>query len=335
MRHTEHILKNKNDLESRSQIIRLMRDFFWSQDFTEVETPLLVRLPGQEPNLSPMPVSFHNEKNILYSGYLHTSPEYAMKKMLAAGFTKIFSICKCFRDHESFGGLHNPEFTMIEWYRTQADFTKIMDDIDGLLRYLISHLSFKIPSLLANFEKCERIHMRDLWQKYIGINLDSYLDRSSLYQLCLEKKYNVKKDEKYEELFYRIFLNEIEPHLGEKNPTIVHHYPGPMAALAKLSDTEPGYAERFELYLNGIELANAFSELTNSEEQLTRLEQEQKERQKMKKDTYDIDKEFIKAVALMPPSAGIALGVDRLIQIFTGCKNIDDVLVLPASILFN
>lgn len=358
MDHVYHIQKNKKNLELRFRIIQWMREWFNTQNFLEVETPIILRLPGQEPYLSPMKLNIHNENGREFSGYMHTSPEYTMKKMLAAGFDKIYSICKTFRDYESFGGTHNPEFTMIEWYRTGAGINALMDDIEMLFEFISGKLmslrgaqsrgdggrsspiavstTEGLPrhSATAQFLAMtyfERVHMRDLWKKYIGINLDEYLTLEKMFQLCVERGYSPKKDEEYENLFYRIFLNEIEPRLGKEKPTIVHHYPMQMAALAKQSTTDTGYAERMEVYVDGLELANGFSELTDADEQLGRLEEEKAKRKRLKKDVFDIDMEFINAVRLMPESAGIALGIDRLTQLFTGCKNIDDVLVLPMS----
>lgn len=366
MPHVQHIAKNKRNLELRAHIIRLIREFFWTQGFLEMETPIVLRLPGQEPYLNPMRMRAHNERGDEFTGYLHTSPEYTLKKMLAAGFEKIFSVCKVFRDRESFGGTHNPEFTMLEWYRSHATMFDIMQDCEELWRFLVENLkkletrnlkligdaglgsSFQFP--VSNFE---RLHMREAWQKYAGVNLDEYLTREAMLRLCREKGYiqDVQPRhsgaeprtepyhgsgawEPYDDLFYRIFLNEIEPHLGKERPTIIHHYPKPMAALCRMSETEPDYAERFELYVNGLELANAFGELTDKEEQSRRLEADREQRELMGKEVFDVDMEFVEAVGMMPPSGGIALGVDRLAQLFTGCKNIDDVLVLPASLLF-
>ena len=324
--HVNHIRNNKKNLVLRANIIKGIREFFWSKDFLEVETPLILALPGQEPYLSPMKVEVQNERGQKYQGYLHTSPEYTMKKMLSAGFLNIFSICKCFRNNESFGGTHNPEFTMIEWYRAEADFYKIMDDVEELFGVLSKSFGKN------KFNKFERTSMRDLWKKYADADLDDYLNKEKIFELCVKKNYKPGKDEKYEDLFYRIFLNEIEPKLIE--PTIVHHYPAQMAALAKLSDKDKKYAERFEVYINGLELANAFSELTDAKEQLKRLKEEQNLRKIQGKDVYDIDMEFVEALKTMPRSAGIALGVDRLVQVFGGCQNIDNVLVLPMSKLF-
>ncbi len=330
MSQLEHISKNKIILEQRAQIIKEIRAFFWSRGFVEVETPNLLKLPGQEPYLSPMSLAIHNERGEEYKAYLHTSPEYTLKKMLAAGFGDIFSLCKTYRDFESFGGNHNPEFTILEWYRVNVDFFAIMDDVELLLQ----HLHPLIPNSPLKDLRMERVLMKDLWQEYTGVNLDDYLEKEKMAALCRAKGYNIEEDEAYENLFYRIFLNEIEPKLAERGIVIVHHYPAQMAALARLSKEDPRYAERFEVYINGIELANAFFELTDPVEQRKRLEEERELRKKLGKDAYDIDEEFVEAVGKMPECAGIALGVDRLVQVLTGCKNIDDVLVLPASLGF-
>ncbi len=326
MEHIEHIQINKKFLDLRWQILRLIREYFWSENFVEVETPLLLRLPGQEPYLSPMKLAMHDETGKEFVGFLHTSPEYTMKKMLAAGYEKIFSLCKTFRDYESFGGTHNPEFSMIEWYRGHSDFWAIMDDVETLFAFISENLQSE-----KRFS-FERMHMRDVWHRYIGVNLDEYLTQEKMYELCVERGFVPEKNEAYEDLFYRIFLNEIEPKL---ETVIIHHYPKQMAALAKMSDTDLGYAERFEVYIGGLEIANAFGELTDAQEQLKRFQEEYQKRQELGKDIFAIDMEFIEAVGKMSSSGGIALGVDRLVQLFTGCQNIDSVLVLPASKLFN
>jgi lysyl-tRNA synthetase class 2 len=255
MGHIEHIQINKEVLDIRWQILRLIREYFWSENFVEVETPLLLRLPGQEPYLSPMKLDLHNEMENKFTGFFHTSPEYTMKKMLAAGYEKIFSLCKTFRDYESFGGTHNPEFTMIEWYRGHSDFWAIMDDVEKLFNFISEKLQSE-----KRFS-FERMHMRDVWQRYVGVNLDEYLKQEQMFGLCIEKGFHPEKNEAYEDLFYRIFLNFVEPKLEN---VIIHHYPKQMAALAKMSDTEVGYAERFEVYVGGLEIANAFGELCDA-----------------------------------------------------------------------
>ncbi|MFZ2189378.1 MAG: EF-P lysine aminoacylase EpmA [Candidatus Magasanikiibacteriota bacterium] len=332
MTHVYHIAKNKKNLELRFQIIRLIREWFWAQNFVEVESPLIVKLPGQEPNLSPMRVNVHNERQEEFVGYLHTSPEYTMKKMLSAGFENIFYLGKCFRDKESFGGTHSLEFTMLEFYRVDSDMFDLMRDVESLYNFVSERL--KIEDLRSEEQKIKfkRISMKDLWEEYVGVNLDEYLETNKMLELCKQFGYNVSDDETYEELFYRIFLNKIEANLTE--PTIVYNYPAQMAALSKVSEDNPGYAERFEIYINGIELANAFSELTDPQEQLRRLKEEQMERGKLGLDVYDIDMEFIEALKNMPKSAGIALGVDRLVMVMGGCQEINNVITLPASELF-
>ncbi|HYE59684.1 MAG TPA: EF-P lysine aminoacylase EpmA [Candidatus Kapabacteria bacterium] len=336
MSHLAHIQKHKPSLDLRWEILRATREFFWSEGFQEVETPIILRLPGQEPYLSPMKIGIHDEQKRGYTGYLHTSPEYAMKKMLAAGYEKIFSICKTFRDYESFGGTHNPEFTMIEWYRTGVDFWTIMDDCERLLSFIDTSLTNKkIPHAALPLQNPERLHMRDAWQRYAGVNLDDYLERDTMFALCKKKGYTPDEGEPFDDLFFRIFLNEIEPHLGKEHLTLLHHYPLSMAALSKQSADDPRYAERCEMYLGGLELSNGFTELTDADEQLGRLQEEQAFRKKMGKEVYDIDMEFIEALRSMPPASGIALGMDRLVQLFGGCQNIDGVLVLPASKLFD
>jgi len=338
MPHLSHISTNKQTLELRFEITRLIREFFWSENFLEVETPLILRLPGQEPYLSPMPIDIHDETGKKFSGYLHTSPEYTMKKMLAAGFEKIFSLGKCFRDHESFGGTHNPEFTMIEWYRANENMFKLMEDCEMLIKFILDSTSDKIQNpkskIQTNF-KFQKISMNELWNKYAQVNLDKYLTTEAMFELCKQKGYKPNESEKYEDLFFRIFLNEIEPKLADLGAVFVYNYPAQMAALARLSPEDNRYAERFELYMNGLELANAFSELTDTTEQKKRLIEERELRQKLGKPIYDLDEEFLTALKSMPPAAGIALGVDRLVMILIGCKNINNVLVLPANELFN
>ncbi len=328
MSHVQEIKRKKQNLELRSKIIRSIREFFWSKKYLEVESPTVLKLPGQEPYLSPMKLFIHNQNGEQFAGYLHTSPEYTMKKMLTAGFDKIFFLGKCFRNLESFGGYHNPEFTMLEWYRTGVNFNEIMDEAEELVNFLNSKIKNK------SIGEFQRLHMRDLWQEYVGVNLDDYLEDKKMLELCLEKGFKPELDESYEDLFFRIFLNIVEPELAKLGAVIIHHYPAQMAALAKISKEDPRYAERFELCIDGIELANAFSELTDADDQLKRLEKERILRKKLNKDVYDIDGDFIEAVEKMPECAGIALGVDRLVQILLGCQEINDVIGLPGSVLF-
>ena len=332
MQHIQHIHTCKKFLDLRFDIVKQIRFFFWSKNFQEVDAPHIVHLPGQEPYLSPMSLNIHDEAGNAYHGFLHTSPEYTMKKMLAAGYERIFSLGTCYRDWESFGGTHNPEFSMLEWYRTGVDFYKIMEDTENLVAHIFKNIEWKNPKFNIQ-EAWQRKTMQEIWKEYADIDLDDHLTNEAMFELNGTRGYKPSEDESYEDLFYRFFLNEIEPKLKEQN-LIIHHYPAQMASLAKLSDDDPRYAERFEAYIDGVELANAFTELTDADEQKRRLENEQRQRQELGKGIFDIDKEFLDAVQNLPPCAGIALGVDRLVQALVGCQNIDDVLVLPASKLF-
>ena len=332
-----HLEKNRANLRLRFELLHEIRRFFDNEKFIEVEAPLIVRLPGQEPNIMPVELTVHNDKKIAFEGFLHTSPEYTMKKLLAVGWDKIYFLGKCFRDQESFGGTHNPEFTMIEWYRARTNFESLMTDCENLTNYLIKYLDGRGYALQQeNLRRpWKRKHMRDLWHEYVDVNLDDYLTTEAMLALNKALGYRPGDTESYEELFYRIFLNKIEPHLGGDAPTIVHHYPREMAALSKIDEQDPNYAERFELYMNGLEIANAYSELTDANEQQKRLAEERLERQKLGLTVFDVDQSFIEALESgLPESAGIALGVDRLFMALTACQNIDDLLVLPMSKLF-
>jgi len=336
----------------RFELLKLTRQFFWSENFVEVETPTLLSTPGQEPYLSPMEVTMHDDNGKPFQAFLHTSPEYTLKKLLASDICEdnkkpndYFFLGKCFRDYESFGGTHNPEFTMIEWYRCGVeDVMALAEDIRRLLLYVEKGLEKKfqreIPKLSEAMIMCS---MKELWMKIIGVNLDDYLDVTSLSLLCKERGYKVGEDESYEDLFYRIFLSEIENTFLEDQVLFLHTYPAEMAALSQLCENNPGYAQRAEVYIGPLELANGFFELTDPQEQTSRFEQEQKQRKKLNKPVYPIDRDFISALGEIPSKeeskwggiAGIALGFDRLTLALLSCKNIDNVLTLPASVLFD
>ncbi|MDD2758493.1 MAG: EF-P lysine aminoacylase EpmA [Patescibacteria group bacterium] len=324
----------------RLKMIRLIREFFWSAGFEETATPAAVRFPGQEPYLNPVPVLFHDSAGVENKFYLQTSPEFAMKKLLAAGFGKIFQLCRCFRDFEQFGGNHNTEFTMIEWYRAPGTLEEIMDDTEKLFKYVaeksgigaVEHKGKKI-NVVGGWE---RLSMREVWKKYVGVELDDYLTSEKMAELARERGYSVEASEPYEDLFYKIFLNEIETKLGLEKPVMIYDYPEQMCSLSRLSKNDPRYAERFELYIAGLELANAFGELTDAVEQKKRLEADKEKRKQLGKETWPVDPDFINAIkqigeAGLPAGAlaeagGIALGVDRLVMLFTGAKDINEVI---------
>ncbi|MDO8499125.1 MAG: EF-P lysine aminoacylase EpmA [bacterium] len=317
-------------LSERAVIIRLVREWFWGFNFTEMDTPVALKLPGQEPHLNPIPVTLHDPNGQAVNFYLQTSPEFALKKILAAGWQKIFQICKCFRDYESFGGTHNTEFTMIEWYRAPGTLADIMDDTENLFKFVAEKLNkkeivYKNKSINIT-EAWERLSMKAIWQKYLSVNLDNYLDNKSIATLARAKKYTVTDDEPYEDIFYKIFLNEIEQKLGLENPIMIYDYPAVMCSLSKQSKNS-GYAERFELYIGGLEIANAFGELTDAKEQNRLLTRDHSQRKAADKPTWPVDQEFISAVDAMSKNAGgIALGVDRMVLLFTDAKDINEVI---------
>ncbi len=315
----------KRIYEQRIEIIKLIREFFWSAGFAETETSLAVRLPGQEPYLHPLPVEFHEPNGAGRQFYLQTSPEFAMKKLLAAGWGKIFQICKCFRDYESLGGLHNTEFTMLEWYRAPGTLEEIMDDTEALFKFITDNL--RTANCALRTANWDRFSMKEIWQKYAGVNLDDYLKTEEMKKLAAARGYSVDSKDVYEDLFYKIFLNEIETKLGRERPVMVYDYPAQMCSLSRLCGHDKRYAERFELYISGLELANGFGELLDADEQRKRLEEDRGKRKAMGKEIWPVDPDFIAALKSgIPPAGGIALGVDRMVLLFTGARNINEVI---------
>jgi elongation factor P--(R)-beta-lysine ligase len=320
------------------QIIDLIRAFFKERGFFEAQTPTLVAAAGQEPYLSPFKVDFCDEKNKKYQGFLITSPEYSLKKLLVAGFDKIFELAKVFRQNESFGGTHNPEFTMLEWYRTNSDYSKIMEDTEQLVNFLAKKIKGS-EKILYQGQKIDltppwpRLTVKELFKKYADVDLDKAKTLEDFKKQVKNKNYS--KFDDWNDIFYLIFLNEIEPNLPKDKPVFVCDYPLPQASLSKKKDKDSFYAERFEIFIAGMELGNAFSELVDSKEQYERFKEEHDLRKKLKKDEIPIDKDLIYALELgMSPSGGIAVGLERLQMLLLDAKDINDILPFPASQLF-
>ena len=350
----------REQLLLREQVLLAIRKFFRQAGFNEVETPLLVKSPGSEPYLEVFATELENEQGQKQPAYLLTSPEYAMKKLLAGGLSKIFQICKSFRNQESLGGTHNPEFTILEWYRTEADYTDIMADFANLLLFISQELqSFyahrtgdfagQIQARLKNnfleyrgqhydlAVPYQRLTVAAAFEEYVGVTESELLLVEKLRQVAQGKNYPLAGQETWDELFYQLFLNEIEPSLAKlDHPVIIYDYPLSQAALSKKKADNPNFAERFEVYLAGLELGNAFSELTDAEEQSARLKAELKLRQSLGKTAYDLDEDFIEALKTgLPSTGGIAVGIDRLIMLFADVENIDETLFFPAKEIFN
>ncbi len=322
----------KDIYQKRLTITRLIREFFWSQNFLEADTPIALALPGQEPYLDPVDVAFRDPVGKMVNFRLQTSPEFAMKKLLAAGFPRLFQIAKCFRNGEAFGdGTHNTEFTMIEWYRAPGTLSEIMDDTEALFKYVTARLECAnlvygktVVSANVGFE---RKTMKQLWQEYLSVNLDDYLETDALKQLASTKGYAPEAVDEYEDVFFKLFLNHIEPHLGRERPLFVYDYPHRLCSLSRVCDHDPRYAERAELYVAGLEIANGFGELTDAAEQKARLEADKARRQSLGKPTWPVDPEFIAALPhIAGPAGGIALGVDRMVLLCTGARDLEQVV---------
>lgn len=300
--------QSKELLQKRAQVIQGIREFFWSKDFLETDTPSLVVSPGMEPHIRPVSTARPGV-------YLPTSPEFAMKRLLAAGFPRIFQICKSYRD-EPKSATHNPEFAMLEWYRANAGYEAIMDDVEALFGFIEKKLDLPHKPWL-------RLSVEEAFRRFAGVELT-------------ELKAPSNEPGAWDDHFFRIMLNDVEPRLKELGqPVILHSYPASQCALANLYQDERGHtwAKRFEVYANGFEIANAFDELTDPAEQRRRFEKDMALRKAIYGDSFPvnpIDEEFLKALGKMPPSAGIALGVDRLVMYFTGAEYIRDVLWLES-----
>lgn len=329
--------KLKKNYILAGQITDLIRAFFKERGFFEAQTPALVACAGQEPYLSPFKIDFCDDKNKKYRGFLITSPEYSLKKLLAAGFDKIFELAKVFRQNESFGGRHNPEFTMLEWYRTNSDYSRIMEDTEQLVSFLAKKIKSS-ETILYQGQKIDltapwpRLTVKELFLKYANIDLDK---AKTLADFKKQTKQDYQKFNDWNDVFYLVFLNEIEPNLPKDKPVFICDYPLPQASLAKRKNNDDFYAERFEIFVGGMELGNAFSELTEPKEQLKRFQEEQKLREKLSKESVPIDKDLIYALELgLPPAGGIAVGLERLQMLLLDANDINDILPFPASQLF-
>jgi lysyl-tRNA synthetase class 2 len=281
-----------------------------------------------EPHITAFAVPFVPETGIgtRRDLYLHTSPEYAMKRLLADGSGPIFQICKVYRNGEV-SQTHNPEFTMLEFYRPEADYHRIMDDLERGLAEAERDLG---GSGIFDRLPFERLTVRDALLRETGIDLRGCPDAAALRLEAERIGVPSKETDSFDDVFFRVFLERVEPKLGFGRPTFLIEYPASMASLARLSPGDPSVAERFELYVNGLELANGFSELVDADEQRRRLVEEQALRRRENRTVYPIDERFVEAVGRMPPSGGVAVGLDRVLMLLTGAHRIEEVLLFPA-----
>jgi len=320
-------------LLARNRMVRATRDLFEARGLIEVETPALQVSPGLEPALNAFETVLERPDGTKVPRYLHTSPEYAMKKLLAAGEPAIFQLAKVFRNGER-ADTHHPEFTMLEWYRAGAPYHALIEDAQALLNTVAAAGQgfFSRGHMRAEAgQPFEIVTVEELFAR-LGIDLIALMGNIPAFrQAAADLSVRTDDGDSWDDVFFRIFLEKIEPGLGQGRPTVVTDYPIHMAALARPKPEAPHLAERFEIYVCGLELANAFGELTDAEEQRRRFAIDRAQRQAGGRDPYPVDEDFLAAIAHMPPASGIALGFDRLVMLATGAQSIDDVLWLPVA----
>jgi len=328
LRRDEKLRKN---LEFRARTLRKIREFFHENGFLEVDPPVLVPLPGMEPHLDPMGVDVEDRWG-KRRFFLHTSPEYCIKKLLSGGMEKAYALTHAFRGGEV-SETHNPEFTILEWYRANETYERIMEDCEELIWSLVSGM--KEDGLVAQ-EICPappwpRVRLKDAMAEYAGIDLDGIERLEELVSIARAKGFDtIDGSWSFEDVFYRIFFREVEPKLPKEGPFFLVDYPVEMGSLAKRKDSSPRWVERFELYVGQLELANGFSELIDPVEQEERLRKELEQRRFLAKELYPVDESFLEALKMgLPPCAGVALGVDRLIMFLVGAKSIREVMPFP------
>jgi elongation factor P--(R)-beta-lysine ligase len=294
------LARKREALKLRAALIQSIRNFFINQDFLEIETPLRIPAPAPEEHIEALPSG---------NWFLQTSPELCMKRLLASGYPKIFQICKCFRSGER-GNRHLPEFTMLEWYVAGFDYQQLMDQCEEMVVAAACDLGFKNT---INWQRkkidltrpWEKISVQEAFEKYAPVTFNAALSADT---------------------FDEIMVKYIEPNLGTDKPTFLYNYPAKLGALASLKKSDQSVAERFELYIGGLELANGFSELTDAEEQRQRFEEALKMRSQKGYAEYQMPEKFLAALEQMPESAGIAVGIDRLAMLFADVANIDSVV---------
>ncbi len=312
------------------------RSFFSSQSFVEVDTAALQISPGNETHTNAFCTEIIDDAGIKSMLYLHCSPEFAAKKLLAAGERRIYSFAHVFRNRQR-GRLHHPEFTMLEWYRAGERYQRLVEDCLGLLARTAASAGSRDLSFGGHvadpFADPEIMTVAEAFDRYAGIDLVATLgggqpDRDALAARANEHGIRTVADDSWPDIFSKIMVAKIEPQLGHGRPTILMEYPASEAALARLQD-DPRFAERFELYACGVELANGFGELTDPVMQRQRFEAAMAQRLRIYGEAYPIDDEFLQALAIMPEACGIALGFDRLVMLATGASHIEQVVWTP------
>lgn len=300
LRHPSRLSSKEAHLRLRGRVLHSIREFFDGHGYLEVETPQIIPAPAPERHIDAIPAA---------GGYLQPSPELCMKRLLAAGFSRIFQIARCFRKGER-GDFHLPEFTLLEWYRSGIDYQGLMEECESL----ITHVAQQLGRGIHLSYRGKKIDLRGPWER-VSVE-EAFLRHASL----------TPEEALAKGCFDQVLVEEIEPQLGMRRPTFLIDYPAALASLARLKPGNPRVAERLELYLAGMELANGFTELNDPQEQRERFEAEQRMREADGKEVYPLPFPFLESLGSLPQAAGIALGVDRLVMLFCGASRIDDVV---------
>jgi lysyl-tRNA synthetase class 2 len=325
-------------LLGRNRITAALRGHFAARDFVEVETAALQVSPGNEAHLHAFATEALRPDGTRSPLYLHTSPEFACKKLLAAGEKRLFALARVYRNRER-GPLHHPEFTMLEWYRAGEAYDTLMKDCGEILALAAEAAGTRSLTFRGHgadpFAEPERLTVAEAFHRFAGIDLlatvaaSGETDRDGLAARLGAAGVRLSPDDTWSDLFSRVIVERIEPNLGMARATILDEYPVVEAALARPAAHDPRVAERFELYACGVELANAFGELTDPAEQRRRFEAEMAEKQRVYGERYPVDEDFLAALAVMPEASGIALGLDRLAMLSLGASRIEQVLWAP------
>lgn len=340
--HPALYARRRPNLLVRQAVLRALRKAFTGLDFVEVETPALQVSPGLEPHLKAFETRLEHPDGRIRPLYLHTSPEFAMKKLLVAGESRLFQFAAVFRNGER-AATHHPAFLMLEWYRAGEDYRAIMRDCETLLRDVAAvtgHTRLRWNGHDADvMQPWQYLTVQQAFERHAGLDLMACIgadprnpDLARMREACARIGIRVDSGDSWDDLYFRVALERVEPRLGLDAPCILHDYPIHMAALSRPKEGAPHLAERFELYACGMELANAFSELTDAEEQRRRFEADMALKKQLYGYDYPIDEDFLAALAHgLPDCAGIALGIDRLVMLLTGAARIEEVLWLPVS----
>ncbi len=325
-------------LMARGRIKKALRAWLEGEGFTEIEAGLLQVSPGNETHLHGFATTLDAPDGSASRLYLHTSPEFAAKKLLAAGETAIFDFARVFRNRER-GPLHHPEFTMLEWYRVGASYEQMMQDCAAMARIATDNglLTWK-GRTCDTCQPFQRLALAEAFHTLADIDLNATMTDEgevilpAMRAAALQVGIRIAEDDTWSDIFSRVLVEKIEPFLGFERLTMLTDYPAHEAALARRKPGDPRYAERFELYACGVELANAFGELTDPVEQRARFAADMAEKQRLYGESYPLDEDFLAALAHMPAASGAALGFDRLVMLATGAQRIEDVLWTPVPL---